>query len=297
MLTLNGHTFIPTMFPDRTSQVWNLGHIITGMSENKVVWHFEREAELIHLQQLKLLLDAIDNFIDKPYPAELSIPYLPYARQDKEVRDDRTFALEAFAQIINSQKWDKVSAFDVHNPRAAFKLIDRFHNVQPDLWFLTKYDTVIFPDFGAMTRYGRVMIQQGIADTLVDKIFSCNKNRDPQTGRIENFAVNGDPDLKGKKIIVVDDLCDGGATFNILADTALEKTLSSTLYVSHGLFSRGIGQLLKNYDQIITTDTCFSDVLSEPNGWTTAAKQSPKWAEMSKAVDNNRLVFKPRKAA
>ena len=43
---------------------------------------------------------------------------------------------------------------------------------------------------------------------------------------------------------MVDDLCDGGATFILLAKELLSKGAKEVhLFVSHGIFSRGLGVL------------------------------------------------------
>ena len=62
MITLNGKPITPTIFPDKTSQVWKVfqeDSLSLHAPELKVVWTFENEAELIHLAQLKMLLDNV----------------------------------------------------------------------------------------------------------------------------------------------------------------------------------------------------------------------------------------------
>jgi hypothetical protein len=59
------------------------------------------------------------------------------------------------------------------------------------------------------------------------------------------------------------------------------------LYVTHGLFSKGIGELLKKYNRIITTDTRFSNINLDH-----AAVQSNQWRKIRDSVKNGRLVIK-----
>jgi ribose-phosphate pyrophosphokinase len=56
-------------------------------------------------------------------------------------------------------------------------------------------------------------------------------------------------------VLVVDDLCDGGATFLALADALADVVADAGLYVSHGVFSKGLDALLGRYGRIITTDS------------------------------------------
>lgn len=92
MILVNGEPITVTTFPDGTSQVWKLTPAQL-VPKAEVSWRFESEAEVMHLAQLSLLLSELDIF------ARLDIRCLPYARQDKDVANDRTFALYAFAPI------------------------------------------------------------------------------------------------------------------------------------------------------------------------------------------------------
>jgi len=241
MIVLNGHEITPTVFPDGTSQVWKFDGIKEPHS-NTVVWYFESESEISHLSQLKTFLDC------RAYSPEqteqvLYIPYLPYARQDKTVRADQTFALHGFARLLNAMKWDRVIAFDAHSsvPKA---LINNFINLTPDFSW-ADYDAVIFPDKGAQQRYMNLFPAQS---------FSAQKVRDQETGRITHYTFEHHDLIQGKRVLVVDDLCDGGATFKILGK-CLFGVKEVSLYVSHGIFSKGIDELLNYYDTIITTNT------------------------------------------
>lgn len=246
MITLNGIEISPTIFPDGTSQVWKLGDLIRP-NQNAVKWDFESEDELFHLQQLKILIDETANSFNN----QLHIPYLPYARQDKEVTDATTFALRAFSRVLNSMHWNIIGAFDIHSSEAT-RLIDQLVNIPPDLSFVRDYDFVIFPDQGAAYRYTQLVLTALELDT--SRIIVGDKTRDQKTGYITSYNIDVDK-IKGKKVIVVDDLCDGGKTFEILGEELIEAKYV-TLYVSHGLFSKGLTKLLSIYDKIITTDTC-----------------------------------------
>ena len=85
MINVNGIILNITTFSDKTTQVWKLTNLKNSLH---VVWDFENESEIIHLAQLKDLADA--SGIDF---STLLISYLPYARQDKEVSNETTFAL------------------------------------------------------------------------------------------------------------------------------------------------------------------------------------------------------------
>lgn len=58
-------------------------------------------------------------------------------------------------------------------------------------------------------------------------------------------------------ILIVDDLCDGGATFISIAEYLMEHfpDRKRHLYVCHGLFTKGVDHVAAHYDKIITTNS------------------------------------------
>lgn len=88
-----------------------------------------------------------------------------------------------------------------------------------------------------------------------NKFFS--KKRTPQGVQVEMIGEM----YSDKNILIVDDLCDGGATFIAEAEYLKkhypEKILS--LFVVHGLFTKGLEQLLEYFDEIICTNS-YQDI-------------------------------------
>lgn len=239
MITLNGKQVDPTIFPDGTSQVWHV-ELDKHRPDNYVVWWFQDESELMHLVQLNHLLVNISN-----KPLVLKIPYLPYARQDKEVSNNSTFALRTFNILFNVMHWDMVYVHDMHSNVFSYP---NFYNILPSLNILEDFDTVVFPDAGASARY----------NINHKNIVIGEKVRDQQTGKIVDYKLRGNP--KGKTI-VVDDLCDGGATFIELAKRFSCVFEFVALYVTHGIFSKGLQRLLTYYDEIYTTNSYWGSHL------------------------------------
>jgi ribose-phosphate pyrophosphokinase len=235
MIKLNNKKIYVTVFPDKTSQVWKVGEINSlSVSKFDINWEFEDEGEVFHLIQLVDLLKAQkpDTYI------KLTIPYLPYGRQDKEISDTSTFALRSFAKIINSLKLNEIVTLDAHSS-VATDLIDNLVDIFPTneiqkAIILSKANAVAFPDRGAYIRYNERI--NSIPKIIGDKV------RDQQTGYIINFSFQGN--VKGRDVLIIDDICDGGMTFRIFAKDLLEAGAKSVdLYVTHGIFSKGLGVL------------------------------------------------------
>jgi ribose-phosphate pyrophosphokinase len=53
--------------------------------------------------------------------------------------------------------------------------------------------------------------------------------------------------------VIIDDICDGGATF--FGDSRTNKAKTFTLIVTHGIFSKGFAVLEKKFDKIIVSDS------------------------------------------
>lgn len=182
----------------------------------------------MHLAQLKDLLDV--QFFSE---VVLELPYLPYARQDKEITNESTFALYPFALLLNSLRFSEVQVVDPHNLRLSKHLINNLNYSRPDVnsWLKLLKAKPVYPDAGALKRYD--------ADP---KSLHCEKVREPLTGAITGIKVIGK--VQHTTYLIVDDLCDGGRTFIEVAKKLYELGAKEVhLLVSHGIFSKGLEPL------------------------------------------------------
>lgn len=227
------HTLVPTIFPDKSSQIWHLpAEVLDGRGDDfSITWFYESEAEVMHLLQLNDLLRHTGNKIVK-----LFIPYFPYARQDKGVNNESTFACYSFLRILNVffPVETKIETFDIHNSKVAENnQIDNRSAVKYIVKSLmdSKADLICFPDKSASKRYPE------LADFIV-----ASKIRNQATGVIEGHEIlQHDHDLTGKTILVCDDILDGAATF--ISVSKLLKAAGAEhidVYISHGIFSKGV---------------------------------------------------------
>lgn len=230
MIYANGIKIIPTIFPDGTSQVWKLDKSIFERGYISITWEFESEAEIIHLLQLKRLIDCAG----EAWCIELFIPYLPYARQDKQISNETTFALHVFTELLNVFK--RVTCFDIHSEHDWIKSISPKKEVLKAV-IDSGSKVLVYPDVGALNKYFELFKE------FMDSIHA-EKVRNQSTGEIEGMTLHGE--VKGLKCLIVDDICDGGMTFIKLANLLFENGAAEVnLYVSHGLFTKGI-QVLKD---------------------------------------------------
>lgn len=229
MIKLNDVEIKPTIFPDKTSQVWQVSSI--SPIANHILWDFENEAEVFQVLQLIALTESMYK-----KSTVLEMPTMPYARQDKLISNESSFAGRVFVELIENTGV-RVIVTDVHNkallPRNWYnrKVDDRIAQVVKE----TKADIVCFPDYGAANRNYNISIPS----------IALSKTRDPLSGAITRLAYYGSgEELAGKYVLIIDDLCDGGRTF-IEAAKVLYKAGASEvhLYTTHGIYSKGVGVL------------------------------------------------------
>lgn len=229
MITLNGHPVNITFFPDQTCQVWKIDPKFFLPNNNTIRWEFQFEAEFMYIAQLKALLD-----LNYGLDTILELPYLPYARQDKEVTNESTFALYPFALLLNSLNFKEVHVFDPHNKQLTEDLINNVKITMPNISAICKWAknaTPVYPDAGAAKRY-----------VAINKALYCEKIRNQSTGEITGLKVKGK--VQKKSYIIIDDICDGGRTFVEVAKKLYVAGAKEVhLYISHGIFSKGLEPL------------------------------------------------------
>lgn len=237
MIKLNDVEVVPTIFPDGTSQVWKLDEDLLASierdNEADVTWEFSSESEYVHLAQLRTLLFIYTDNV------HLFLPYLPYARQDKHVSNETTFAFRVFSRMLNLLDFNTVEVLDPHC-KTRVHMIDNVTSLSPrshiqDAISATSAGILLFPDQGALRRYEPLQLLDHV---VADKV------RDQATGTITSFTLNGS--VLEHVVLIVDDLCDGGYTFVLAAKAAYASGATEVhLYTTHGLYTKGL-QVLRD---------------------------------------------------
>jgi len=188
----------------------------------------------------------------------LYIPYFPAARQDRVMIPGEPLSVKVYADIINALALASITVFDPHS-EVTPALLNNCITISNHEFIKKVIDKIgtdvklISPDGGALKKIYKVSEFLGGAEVV-----ECSKSRDVKTGRLSGFKVYAE-DLDGADCLIVDDICDGGGTFNGLAE-ALKAKNAGKLYlaISHGIFSKGFDDLSKYFEQIFTTDSIKS---------------------------------------
>ena len=244
---------------------------------------FENDTDIFHLMCIK---DYVDNRWPN-LPCILEMPYIPYSRMDRQ-EEKRLFTLKTFANLINSMNFVGVKVMEPHS-EVSVALIDRVKVVnksadlalkamrdvlglvgscwlqesvygavdmnKPDMFRRAREAGVyfVYPDAGAEKRYRKQI--------KYDKVLTCSKDRDFNTGRINSIEINGVDKVDDCKIaIIIDDLSSKGGTF-IGSAQALRKAFPNiekiVLCVTHCENTIYEGEVLTgtDIDMIFTTNS------------------------------------------
>lgn len=235
---------------------------VTNIGERvQIHWNFEGFEELMYVAMI------CDVLASKGKYCTLVMPYIPFGRQDRATTPEQPFSLEIFRNFLKTIPIGELEVCDPHSD--VFE--ELFNDLPFDVWVSSqvscldellddgglKYDCVIAPDKGAMKKARQ--IARGL---LTVPLICATKVRDPLTGQLSSPTIDFG-DLKPKRALIPDDICDGGYTFIQLADVIKQQfpDIVLDLYVTHGIFSRGKEELNKRFNKIYV----YNDMSKEKN--------------------------------
>lgn len=208
------------------------------------------ECRITKFEDLELLsclvaaMDRNDLHIDF-----INFKYLFGMRSDRAFEEGMpNYFKDIIIPILNS--WNK--DITINHPHS-IKMISYINKGSYDSWdFFSLYDMNNYP-----------LVIKGDQSFLPDRdFFYFIKDRDSEGKIISmnlkkeyiSYIKNSVTDLP---LVIIDDLCDGGATFiegaKILKDIFPNRKLILRVY--HGIFSKGFDELLNYFDKIYTTNS------------------------------------------
>lgn len=186
------------------------------------------------------------------------IPYLGYARQDKQFLKGEVVSLGVISHLLRSSGVMRVTTIDIHSAEglALFSMPTYSVSAIPSLAQHVKKNlklsspVVVSPDFGSSRR------TEAFAALYGAPHMRFSKERDRNTGEVK--MATGELDVAGRDVIVVDDMISTGGTIRAAA-TKLKEARAGKIVVAcvHALL---IGDALQKLtdagvDEIIATNT------------------------------------------
>lgn len=208
-----------------------------------------------NLMELLLLIDAARRA--SAWRITAVIPYFGYARQDRKDQPRVPISAKLVANLIERAGVDRALTVDLHSEQ-----IQGFFDIPVDNLFATPvfkdyFGTldseeymVVSPDVGGTKRAWAVAKKLGnLPLAVIDK-------RRPAPNKAEVVYLIGK--VKGKRLLIVDDIIDTGATL-ALAVAHLMKNGAREVFAAatHGLFSNGAKERLNEcgLKEIVITNT------------------------------------------
>jgi len=185
------------------------------------------------------------------------IPYMGYARQDRQFLSGEVVTMSIIARMIQAAGAKKVVAVDIHSKTALnhFKIPKENVSAIPELakYFKKmklKNALVVSPDMGGSLRAKK------FASLLNIDFIALKKSRNRNTGKVQIHSSKAD--VRGKDLILVDDIISTGGSI-IKAAQFLKRQKCKRLFVActHGLFVEDAEKKIKKagVSQIISTNT------------------------------------------
>jgi ribose-phosphate pyrophosphokinase len=163
------------------------------------------------------------------------LPYLAYARQDKEELG-KGLGIAWVGEILRASGVDELVTIDIHSRRAAELLEMSVTSLSPADLFAAQLErsglldaTIVAPDEGAIERSRAVAEAAGIASPIV----YLRKER-TATGVVHRELVGE----VGRQAVVVDDILDTGGTLVSCGHELARRNVEDVaVMVTHGLFT------------------------------------------------------------
>lgn len=210
-----------------------------------------------NLMQLLIMIDAMKRASAGCITAV--VPYFGYARQDRKAKARDPISAKLVADLISTAGADRVVSMDLHASQ-----IQGFFNIPVDHLLgapiLGRYMkervgqeegeyVVVSPDLGSVTRSRNFAARIGCPLAIIDK-------RRQRANESEVMNLIGE--VRGKRVILVDDMIDTAGTLCNAAKAVMEHGAKSvTACASHGVLSGPALERLREspIEEVILLDT------------------------------------------
>lgn len=206
-----------------------------------------------NLLELLLMIDAAKRA--SAYKIIAVIPYFGYARQDRKDKPRVSIGAKLMADLLSAAGVNRVITMDLHADQ-----IQGFFNVPVDHLYAS---SMFVPYISKMGLQNLVIASPDVGGTkrantyakmLGTDMVICHKSR-AKANVVDSMTLIGD--VKGRDVIIVDDLIDTAGTITKAADLMMEKgALSVRAFAAHGVLS---GNAYENLEKSALKEIYFTD--------------------------------------
>jgi ribose-phosphate pyrophosphokinase len=207
-----------------------------------------------NLMELLLLIDAAKRA--SAHMVTAVIPYFGLARQDRKDKPRVPIGSKMVANILVAAGADRVMTMDLHAPQIQgfFDIpVDHLDSLVIFIPYIKslKLDNIVLaaPDIGASKRV------REFAKVLNCDMVICDKER-KRANEVASMVVIGD--VKGKNVVLIDDICDTANTLAKAAQLLMDEGAESVRAVcTHPVLSGKAYETVENsaLQELVVTDT------------------------------------------
>ena len=210
-----------------------------------------------NLMELLIMADALRRSSASRITAV--IPYFGYARQDRRTKARTPISAKLVANLLVEAGVERILTLDLHAtqiqgffdipvdnlyaaPVFALDIIHQFSDKLNDVM-------VVSPDVGGVARARELAKRINAPLSIVDK-------RRERAGEVAEMTIIGD--VRGKKCIIVDDICDTAGTLCKAAEVLIENGAAEVhSYITHGVLSGPAVERISNsvMKSLVITDS------------------------------------------
>lgn len=215
-----------------------------------------------NILELLIMIDAARR--SSAHKITAVVPYFGYSRQDRKDQPRVSITAKLIANLITVAGADRVITMDLHASQVQGFFDIPFDHLYASAVFLKELVpqnltnlAVVSPDVGGI-KLARAYAKRLNADLVV-----IDKRR-PNQNVSEIINIIGD--VKGKNVLIVDDIIDTAGTFTQAANLLKEKgALSIKGVCTHAVLSDGAVELLNNspIEELYFTDTIDNPKINE----------------------------------
>ncbi|RLE12000.1 ribose-phosphate pyrophosphokinase, partial [Candidatus Aerophobetes bacterium] len=241
-----------------------------------------------NLMELLIMIDACQRASAQRITAV--VPYYGYARQDRKDQPRVPITAKLVANLITKAGTDRILTLDLHVDQ-----IQGFFDIKVDHLFAApviidyfrkkKLDnlTVLSPDVGGLRRARAYARALKVPLAIVDK-------RRPTANEAEIIHIVGE--VKGRQILIIDDMVDTGGTLLAAVNILMEKgAVGVYAACTHPVLSGNAYQKIENspLKELVVTDTIPLD-LSKSTDKIKVLSVAPLLGEAIKRIHQNKSV-------
>jgi ribose-phosphate pyrophosphokinase len=201
----------------------------------------------------------------------LTVKYMLAGRCDRRFSPGEALDLKIVCDFINSLEFKEVTVIRPHSLKTLELLKNAHeHDVTDKMLTILRYDLgedakicYVAPDQGAARWIGNNAAYPGVSPLIYG-----SKKRDAdgkvlgvqfKRNRVFSDQIEDtlDINIKNDHFVIIDDLCDGGATFTTIADEIHSRAPNAKVYlvVTHAIFSKGLSVFDGKIERIYCTNS------------------------------------------